>query len=84
MELRRRKMIGRAFSGNSLFASRVICGDCGGYYGQKVWHSNQPGRKVIWRYNRKYIRGCSTHCAMPNLTEETIKTLFIKSADILY
>ena len=30
------------------------------------------------------IRGCSTHCAMPNLTEETIKTLFIKSADILY
>ena len=84
MELRRRKKIGRAFSGNSLFASRVICGDCGGYYGQKVWHSNQPGRKVIWRCNRKYPKGCATRCATPNLTEETIKALFIKAADILY
>ena len=84
MELRRRKKIGRAFSGNSLFASRVICGDCGGYYGQKVWHSNQPGRKVVWRCNRKYSKDKSAPCTTPALTEETIKALFIKAADILY
>ena len=56
-ELARRKRSGRTFSGNSVFASRLICGDCGGYYGQKVWHSNDPYRKVIWRCNRKYGKG---------------------------
>ena len=56
-ELARRKRASRAFSGNSVFASRLICGDCGGYYGQKVWHSNDPYRKVIWRCNRKYGKG---------------------------
>ena len=54
-ELARRKRASRTFSGNSVFASRLICGDCGGYYGQKVWHSNNPYRKIIWRCNQKYI-----------------------------
>ena len=48
-ELTRRKSIGRGYSGNSIFASRIICGDYGGYYGQKVWHSKDLYRKVIWR-----------------------------------
>ena len=54
------------------------------YYGQKVWHSNQPGRKVVWRCNRKYSKDKSAPCTTPALTEETIKALFIKAADILY
>ena len=54
-ELARRKHASRAFSGNGVFASRIVCGDCGGYYGQKVWHSNNPYRKIIWRCNQKYI-----------------------------
>ena len=39
-EFVRRKGLGHRYSGNSIFASRIVCGDCGGFYGSKVWHSN--------------------------------------------
>ena len=80
-ELARRKRLGRAFSGNSPFASRLICGDCGGYYGQKVWHSNDPYRKVIWRCNRKSGKG--QRCSTPTLSEDAIKALFVKAYNLL-
>ena len=80
-ELARRKSIGRGYSGGSIFASRIICADCGGYYGQKVWHSNDPYRKVIWRCNRKYGKG--QRCKTPTLDEETIKALFLKAYNLL-
>ena len=76
-ELARRKHIGRMFSGSSLFASKLICGDCGGFYGKKVWHSNDPYRKVIWRCNRKYGKG--ERCSTPTLSEDVIKELFVKA-----
>ena len=44
-ELARRKKAGRAFSANSVFSSRIVCGDCGGFYGSKVWHSTDPYRR---------------------------------------
>ena len=80
-ELERRKAIGRAYSGGSVFSSRLICGDCGGFYGQKVWHSNDPYRKAIWRCNRKYGQG--KKCGTPTLTENQIKALFLKAYSIL-
>ena len=80
-ELARRKAIGRGYSGGSIFASRLVCEDCGGYYGQKVWHSNDPYRKVIWRCNQKYGKG--EKCGTPTLTEEAIKALFLKAYNIL-
>ncbi len=80
-EIARRKAIGRGYSGSGVFASRIICGDCGGYYGQKVWHSNDPYRKVILRCNRKYGRG--EKCKTPTLDEETIKALFLKAYNLL-
>ena len=80
-ELARRKRSGRTFSGNSVFASRLICGDCGGYYGQKVWHSNDPYRKVIWRCNCKYGKG--HRCSTPTLSEDAIKVLFVKAYNLL-
>ena len=80
-ELARRKRSGWTFSGNSVFASRLICGDCGGYYGQKVWHSNDPYRKVIWRCNRKYGKG--QRCSTPTLSEDAIKALFVKAYNLL-
>ena len=80
-ELARRKRASRAFSGNSVFASRLICGDCGGYYGQKVGHSNDPYRKVIWRCNQKY--GKRKRCSTPTLSEDAIKVLFVKAYNLL-
>lgn len=40
-EIVRRQVLGYSYSGTSIFASKLICGDCGGFYGQKVWHSNE-------------------------------------------
>ena len=53
-EIVRRKTLGRSYSGISVFSSKLICADCGGYYGQKVWHSTDKYRRLIWRCNAKF------------------------------
>lgn len=73
-ELRRRLESG--YIGKSgCFGSRIICGDCGGYYGRKVWHSNDPYRTVIWRCQHKYDN--DTQCNAPFVTEDQIKQAFM-------
>lgn len=76
-EIARRQTLGRAYSGSSIFASKLICGDCGGFYGQKVWHSNDPYRRVIWRCNSKFSGAAK--CETPTLTAETIQQMFLKA-----
>ena len=80
-ELARRRKIGRAYSGKSIFGTRIICGDCGGYYGQKVWHSTDQYKRIIWRCNRKYGNG--DRCHTPTLSENEIKTLFVRAFNLL-
>lgn len=45
-EIARRQKLGRSYSGASIFSSKVICGECGSFYGQKIRHSNDPYRKL--------------------------------------
>ena len=75
-EMARRKGIRGAYSGNTIFASRIICGDCGEFYGSKVWHSTDKYRKVIYRCNHKYADKAHK-CETPHVTEEQIKAAFI-------
>ena len=49
--MKRRKASGKRHDCSSPFSGMVICGDCGSTYGSKVWHSNDPYRKVIWQCN---------------------------------
>ena len=72
-EIIRRKEIGRSYSGNSPFASKIICSDCGSYFGSKVWHSNTKYRRTIWQCNHKFKNGCET----PHLYEDKIKEKFL-------
>lgn len=65
----------------SPFSSRIKCGECGSWYGSKVWHSNDKYRKVIWQCNHKYDGDCK--CGMPNIAEDEIKELFVKAMNIL-
>jgi len=65
----------------SPFSSRIKCGECGSWYGSKVWHSNDKYRKVIWQCNHKFDGDCK--CGTPHVTEEEIKELFIKAMNIL-
>ena len=80
-EFKRRKALGRKYSGNSVLSSRVICGDCGDFYGPKVWHSTDAYRRVIWRCNHKYGNG--KRCSTPTLDEDTIKCRFLDAFNIL-
>ena len=81
-EMARRKGLRATYSGNTIFASRIICGDCGSFYGAKVWHSNKPYRKIIYRCFNKYADKAHK-CETPHLTEEDIKTAFVEVFNIL-
>ena len=74
IELARRKSLKGQYSGNGCFASRIVCGDCGHFYGSKVWHSNDPYRKVIWRCNHKY--NGQQKCTSPHVSQETLECAF--------
>jgi len=75
-EFARRVELGRTYSSKSIFSSKLVCGDCGGFYGQKVWHSTSKYRKVIWQCNKKYKKDAK-RCNTPNLTVETIQMMFL-------
>ena len=79
-ELQKRKRK-KKYSGVSIFSSKIICGECSGYFGSKVWHSTDKYRRVIWRCNREYGKG--KKCSTPHLSEDEIKTLFLKALNRL-
>ena len=74
-EFERRKRISRQYSGNSIFSSRIICGDCGSYFGSKVWNSTSKYRRVIWQCNGKF--NGEHKCETPHLYKENIKARFV-------
>ena len=63
----------------SIFANKIKCGCCGGYYGAKVWHSTD---RVIYRCNKKYAHK-GKPCNTRHLTEEEIKRIFVKALNSL-
>ena len=82
-EFIRRKSLGRKYSGNSIFASKIICADCGGFYGAKVWQSNSKYRRTVWQCNDKFKKG-KDRCSTPHLTEDEIKGKFVTAFNQLF
>lgn len=80
-EMRKRKKANRHYSGKDCFSSRIVCGECGGYYGSKVWHSTSKYRRVIWQCNHKF-QG-NERCATPHLYEDAIKQAFVDAFNSL-
>jgi hypothetical protein len=80
-EMARRKSGKNRHSGVGMFASRIKCGDCCGWYGSKIWHSNSKYRRKIWQCNQKF-QG-DDRCATPHFDEETIKRLFVSAVNKL-
>ena len=80
-EIARRRKLGRRYSGLHIFSSRLICADCGAFYGQKVWHSTDAWKKQIWQCNSKF-KGRSK-CQSATLSEESIKEMFLKAYNVL-
>ena len=59
------------------FAGKVFCGQCGGQFGSKIWHSNDKYRCIIWRCNDKYAgrRKCTTG----HVKDEELQKAFVKA-----
>ena len=82
-EIQRRKRIGRKYSGNGIFASRIVCAECGSFFGAKVWHSNnEKYRKTIWRCNHKFDG--EHRCQTPFVDESTLKDNFVTAFNTLW
>ena len=73
-EMERRTREGRSYSGVKVFSGKIRCGECGGYFGAKVWHSTDKYRRIIYRCNNKYD---GKKCQTPHVTEEEIKEAFV-------
>lgn len=73
-EFKLRQADGRWTSCVHPFSGKILCGECGGIYGSKIWHSNTPNRVMVWQCNEKY-RG--QYCTTPHLTEDEIKAAFL-------
>ena len=81
LEIKRRESIGAHYSSTDIFSSKLICGDCGGFYGKKKWHSNSKYSIFIYQCNRKFEKG-KPKCQTPNLTEKDIKLKFIEAYNL--
>ena len=80
-EMARRTRGKNRHSGVSIFSGKINCGDCGGWYGSKHWHSTDPYKRVVWQCNQKYKN--ENRCTTPFLTEEEIRARFITAANTL-
>jgi hypothetical protein len=77
IEFDKRKKLGKQYSSTQIFGSKLVCGDCGCFFGSKVWHSTSKYRRVIWQCNSKF-KG-SHLCTTPHLYEEEIKQRFMNA-----
>jgi site-specific DNA recombinase len=76
-EILRRNSSSSKHSGVSIFSSKIKCGNCGSWFGSKIWHSNDKYRKVIFQCNHKFNGECK--CTTPHLTEQQIKDIFVSA-----
>ena len=76
-ELARREKSRGRHSGVHLFSGRIKCGQCGNWYGSKVWHSTDKYRRTIWQCNHKFDN--NEKCSTPHLTGEQIQELFLSA-----
>ena len=80
-ELRKRRR-----SGGTIFSGKLFCAECGGMYGPKTWHSNDPRyRKTIWQCNRKFeTTGAHKRvCKTPKIEEQEIRAAFEKALTLI-
>ena len=82
VELARRATGRGRHSGVHLFSGKIKCGDCGGWYGNKVWHSTDKFRKTMWQCNQKY-RDRNKRCTSPSLNEQYVRDCFTKAVNQL-
>lgn len=76
-EIKERKKLKGSHSGNSVFSSKIVCGQCGEFYGPRTFHSNSKYRRVVWQCKTSLKK--STKCEAPLLYKERIEKMFVDS-----
>lgn len=76
-ELDRRGQSRGRHSSVHLFSGRIKCGQCGNWYGSKIWHSTDKYRRTIWRCNCKFDN--DENCTTPHLTDEEIQDYYLSA-----
>ena len=78
-EIKNRRKAKTRYSGISIFSSKIQCGQCGSWFGSKVWHSTDKYRRKIYQCNNKE----QCHCSTPHLTEKEIEQICVKALNQL-
>ena len=81
LEIDRRLMLKGKYSGTDILTAKIRCGECGGSYGAKVWHSNDKYRRVMYQCNSKYSG--KEKCKTPAIRSEDIESRFVNVVNIL-
>jgi hypothetical protein len=81
VEMERRDRLGAKYSATDIFSSKLVCSDCGGFYGKKKWHSNTAYERFVYQCNSKFQKG-KGKCQTPHLTEDEIKEKFIEAYNL--
>jgi site-specific DNA recombinase len=81
VEIQKRANADQRYSGVGIFSSKIKCGECGSWYGAKVWHSTDQYRKVIYRCNHKFDK--DKKCSTPHISEDEIKAVFVRALNAL-
>lgn len=79
-EMARRQKLGKSYSGNSIFSSKIICADCGSFYGSKLWHSKDKYKVTIYQCNGKFKN--ADRCKTPHLMVEDIQEIFVRAYNL--
>ena len=74
-EVARRQSMKAAYSKKNPFSGKLVCSDCGRYYGRKKWHSGTVHEKTVLQCDHRFERGCRT----PTLDECAVKKAFVKA-----
>jgi hypothetical protein len=80
-ELARRGQNRSHHSGVHLFSGKIKCGQCGSWYGSKVWHSTDKYRCTIWQCNHKF--NGDEKCGTPHLTDEKVHRYYLSAVNKL-
>lgn len=76
-EFRRREAAGGRAQCVSIFSGRIVCGDCGCFYGRKKWHSDTKYASWRWHCNNKFMK--REHCQTPTLKEQSLEECFVSA-----
>ncbi|NFE96383.1 recombinase family protein [Clostridium botulinum] len=80
-EMKKRKKIKGYKTSGICFSGKIVCGECGSFYGSKVWHSTSKYRRVIWQCNSKFKN--DKKCGTPHIYEDKIKQAFVEAFNSL-